>query len=40
MSYIDDFLEINSNLPRDVIRIFKLIRDIDEKAFGKLNYTK
>ena len=35
MSYVDDFLEINANLPRDVIRLFKLVREIDEKAFSK-----
>lgn len=34
MSYIDEFLEINSNLPRDVIRLIKLIREIDEKAYS------
>lgn len=35
MSFIEEFLEINSNLPREVIRILKLIREIDEKAISK-----
>ena len=35
MSYIDEFLEINSTLPRDVIRLIKLVREVDEKAYSK-----
>lgn len=35
MSYIDEFLEINSSLPRDIIRLMKLVKEIDEKGFSK-----
>lgn len=38
MAYIDEFLEINSSLPRDVIRLIKLVREIDEKAYSKFYY--
>jgi hypothetical protein len=31
MSYIEEFLDINNGLPRDVIRILKMTREIDEK---------
>lgn len=31
MSYIDEFLENSGQMPREVIRILKLIREIDEK---------
>ena len=32
MSFIEDFLENNSNLPREVVRLLKLLREIDEKT--------
>lgn len=35
MSYIEEFLDSNSNLPRDTIRILKLMREIDEKSVSK-----
>jgi hypothetical protein len=34
MSYIEDFLEANMELPKDFIRNLKLIREIDEKVTG------
>jgi len=36
MSYIDEFLEINSTLPRDVIKLIKLVREVDEKAHSNI----
>lgn len=36
MSYIDEFLENNSTLPRDIIRLVKLMREVDEKAYSKI----
>ncbi len=38
MSYIDEFLENNSTLPRDIIRLVKLMREVDEKAYSKILY--
>ena len=35
MSYIEDFLDSNANLPRDTIRLLKLMREIDEKSCSK-----
>jgi hypothetical protein len=40
MSYIEDFLEANMELPKDFIRNLKLIREIDEKVIGKYLLTK
>jgi hypothetical protein len=34
MSHVEDFLEINANLPRDFIRLAKMIREIDEKCYS------
>jgi hypothetical protein len=34
MTHVEDFLEINSNLPRDFIRLAKMIREIDEKCIS------
>ena len=34
MSYVEDFLELNATLPRDFIRLTKLIREIDEKYYS------
>jgi hypothetical protein len=34
MSYIEEFLEMNSSLPRETVRILKLIREIDEKIIS------
>ena len=31
-NFIDDFLDLTSNLPREIIRILKLIREVDEKS--------
>lgn len=38
MSYIDEFLELNSTLPRDVIRLIKLVREVDEKAYSNIKF--
>jgi hypothetical protein len=35
MSYVEDFLDINANLPRDFIRLVKLMREVDEKSVSK-----
>lgn len=32
MSFIDEFLDFTSILPRDVIRLLKLIKEVDEKS--------
>lgn len=32
MSQIDDYLELTQLLPRDYIKILKLIRELDEKS--------
>lgn len=34
MSFIEEFLESNNLFPRDIIRILKLIKEIDEKRTG------
>jgi hypothetical protein len=34
MSQIDDYLEFTQLLPRDYIKILKLIREIDEKCLS------
>jgi hypothetical protein len=36
MSYIEDFLEANMELPKDFIRNLKLIREIDEKVSSNI----
>ncbi len=35
MSYIEDFLELTADIPKDFIRNLKLIREIDEKVVSK-----
>jgi len=37
MSQIDDYLELTQLLPRDYIKILKLIREIDEKCVSNYN---
>jgi len=36
MSYIDEFLELNSTLPRDIIRLMKLVKEVDEKTYSNI----
>jgi hypothetical protein len=31
-NFIDDFLDLTSSLPREIIRLLKLIREVDEKS--------
>ena len=40
MSYIEDFLELIADIPKDFIRNLKLIREIDEKVVSKDIYNK
>jgi hypothetical protein len=40
MSYIEDFLEANIELPKDFIRNLKLVREIDEKVSSKIKNYK
>ena len=32
MSFIDEFLDVTSILPRDIVRLLKLIKEVDEKS--------
>ena len=38
MSYIEDFLELTADIPKDFIRNLKLIREIDEKVVSNDYY--
>jgi hypothetical protein len=40
MSYTDEFLENSGQLPRDVIRMLKQVREIDEKCVSIINIIK
>ncbi len=39
MAQIDDYLELTQLLPRDTIKILKLIREIDEKSVSNFNFS-
>ena len=32
MSFIDEFLDLTAILPRDIVRLLKLIKEVDEKS--------
>jgi hypothetical protein len=40
MSYVEDFLELTADIPKDFIRNLKLIREIDEKVISKYYIIK
>ena len=35
-SFIEEFLDLTVNLPREIIRLLKLLREVDEKS-NKIN---
>ena len=36
MSYLEDFLENSGDLPKDIIRYLKLIKELDQSALNQL----
>jgi len=38
--YIDQFLDLTNSLPREIIRNFKLLEELDEKYKSNYSFTK